>query len=101
MVHRLAELGAEIAAYDPEGGANGRAELTRWDRVRVVDRMFDAPEGADALLIATEWEAFREPDFPRLAKTMRQKVIFDGRNLLDPAIATSHGFEYHGIGRQQ
>jgi UDPglucose 6-dehydrogenase len=99
MVHRLAELGAELSVYDPEAGKNGRAELARWERVRVVDRMFDAPDGADALLIATEWDAFREPDFPRLSKVMRQRILFDGRNLLDPAIAAAEGFEYHGIGR--
>jgi len=59
----------------------------------------DALEGADALFIATEWTEFRSPDFGSMRAAMRQPVVFDGRNLYDPSIMRSHGFEYRGIGR--
>jgi UDPglucose 6-dehydrogenase len=59
----------------------------------------DAAKGADALVIMTEWKAFRSPDFDGLAKVLRQPVIFDGRNLYEPAVVAGHGFEYYAIGR--
>ena len=59
----------------------------------------DAAKGADAVVIVTEWKAFRSPDFDGLRKVLRQPVIFDGRNLYEPAVVEGHGFEYHAIGR--
>jgi len=59
----------------------------------------DAAKGADALVIMTEWKAFRSPDFDGLIEILRQPVIFDGRNLYEPAVVAGHGFEYHAIGR--
>jgi UDPglucose 6-dehydrogenase len=55
--------------------------------------------GADALVIVTEWKEFRSPDFDAIAKALKQPVIFDGRNLYDPAALRSRGIEYHAIGR--
>ena len=64
---------------------------------------YDAPyaalEGADALAIVTEWKAFRSPDFARIKTTLAEPVIFDGRNLYDPAVVSAAGLEYHAIGR--
>jgi UDPglucose 6-dehydrogenase len=59
----------------------------------------DALEGADALLIVTEWKAFRSPDFARIGRSLRQHIIFDGRNLFDPQLMAEAGFEYFAIGR--
>jgi UDPglucose 6-dehydrogenase len=59
----------------------------------------DAARGADALVVVTEWKAFRSPDFDRLRTELRQPVIFDGRNLFDPATMLEAAFEYHAIGR--
>jgi UDPglucose 6-dehydrogenase len=61
--------------------------------------MYEATQGADALVICTEWREFRNPDFERLAKSMKQKKIFDGRNLYDPQTLVEHGFNYFSIGR--
>ena len=58
-----------------------------------------ALEGADALVIVTEWKEFRSPDFAHLARTLRQPVVFDGRNLFEPADMQALGLEYHAIGR--
>jgi UDPglucose 6-dehydrogenase len=60
---------------------------------------YEAVEGADALMIATEWKEFRSPDFDRLKSLLSQPVIFDGRNLYDPAILARFGFSYYAIGR--
>ncbi len=58
-----------------------------------------ALEGSDALLIVTDWRQFKSPDFERMRRTLKQPVVFDGRNLYEPAMMQSYGFEYHGIGR--
>jgi UDPglucose 6-dehydrogenase len=60
---------------------------------------YEAAEGADALLIATEWQEFRSPDFDRLKQILKAAVIFDGRNLYDPAMVGRFGFTYYAIGR--
>jgi UDPglucose 6-dehydrogenase len=65
----------------------------------LVDSSEAALDGADALAIATEWQEFRSPDFERIRDALRHKVIFDGRNLYDPALVRSYGLTYHGIGR--
>ena len=59
----------------------------------------EAAEGADALVIMTEWKAFRSPDFDELKRLLKHPVIFDGRNLYEPAVMQAHGLEYHAIGR--
>jgi UDPglucose 6-dehydrogenase len=58
-----------------------------------------ALHGADALVIATEWKEFRSPDFEAIARSLKQPIIFDGRNLYEPAALRTRGFEYHAIGR--
>ena len=73
--------------------------MTGWRGIEFAPSAQDAVEGADALVIVTEWREFRSPDFPRLQRTLRSKVIFDGRNLFDPAVVRDAGLEYHGIGR--
>lgn len=65
----------------------------------VVDKSMAALQGADALLIVTEWKEFRSPDFEHLKRTLRQPVVFDGRNLFEPDLMRAEGLEYHCIGR--
>ena len=67
--------------------------------LHLVGQATTALEGADALVIVTEWKEFRSPDFAHLAATLRQPVIFDGRNLFEPADMSELGLEYHAIGR--
>ncbi len=98
----LAELkrrGAAVTAYDPVAMPEARRLYAGDATVAFADTAIDAARGADALVIMTEWKAFRSPDFAELAKALKAPVIFDGRNLYEPAVARSHGFEYHPIGR--
>ena len=69
------------------------------DKIEYAENPYDILDGADALVIATEWGIFRAPNFDEIAKRMKNKLIFDGRNLLDPGIAHSSGFRYTSIGR--
>ena len=92
-------LGAEVATYDPVALAQARIALGERTGLRLLDQAHAVLEGADALVIVTEWKEFRSPDFAYLAATLRQPVIFDGRNLFEPADMHALGFEYHAIGR--
>ena len=98
MINQLLEEGATISAYDPEAMDNVRKVFG--DKIQFVSNEYEAAKGADALLIATEWSAFRNPDFDRLAEEMNDKVIFDGRNLFEIEQMTEKGFYYESIGRQ-
>lgn len=97
MIEALLEGGAEVSVYDPK--ALKPAEWALGNRVKYCSRSYDAVLGADALILATEWNEFREPDFPRIKSLMRQPVIFDGRNIWNPAQLKEMGFHYEGIGR--
>jgi UDPglucose 6-dehydrogenase len=70
------------------------------DKVHFAEHMYEAADGADALLIATEWSVFRNPDFEKLTGLLKQKVIFDGRNLYELGKLQELGFYYESIGRE-
>lgn len=90
--------GARLRVHDPEAMAN--VKTTYGDRLTYCDRPYGAVEGADGLVIVTEWQEFRNPDFEIMARLLREKVIFDGRNLYDPKTPASYGFTYYSIGRR-
>lgn len=98
MINKLLEEGATISAYDPEAMEN--VQRVFGDKIQFTTNEYEAAKGADALLIATEWSAFRNPDFDRLGELLNDKVIFDGRNLFDIDQMNSKGFYYESIGRQ-
>lgn len=98
LVEKLLAEGAEITAYDPKGMDRVR-DLPIGAKIRLVDSPEDAVEGADALVIATEWPEFSHIDFRAVKNLMHSPILFDGRNLLDPETMRNYGFEYHGIGR--
>ena len=98
-IKKLLELGAKVRAYDPEAMENVKAQLE--DSVFFATDEYDAVNGADALMIMTEWPIFRTPDFDRLGETINNKVIFDGRNLYDLSDIKEKGFTYFSIGRQK
>lgn len=98
MVQALEKLGAEIVAYDPEAIDNFKKEVD--SNVKFVDNQYDALKGADALMIATEWAVFRNPDFNKVADLLNKKVIFDGRNLYDLDEMEEKEFYYESIGRK-
>ena len=88
-----------MRAYDPEAaGETARLYGTRDDLV-LCDEPYAALEGADALVIVTEWKAFRSPDFERVRAALKDAVIFDGRNLYEPEAVEAAGLAYYGIGR--
>ncbi|EER61320.1 nucleotide sugar dehydrogenase [Acidovorax delafieldii 2AN] len=99
IIEQLLARGAEIAAYDPVALAQARLVLGERPGLHLVGQADAALEGADALVIVTEWKEFRSPDFAHLAATLRQPVVFDGRNLFEPADMQALGLEYHAIGR--
>ncbi len=97
ILQRLLEAGAEIVAYDPEAIHEARRVLP--EAVRYVDRPMEAAKDADTLLLITEWNEFRSPDFSLLKSLMRRPILFDGRNIWDPEELRRLGFEYRCIGR--
>lgn len=99
VIEELLSAGAKIKAYDEE--AMERTKEVFGNRIEYAETPYDTLKDASALLIATEWNAFRNPDFKKLASGLKEKVIFDGRNLYDPEMLESMGFKYFSIGRRQ
>ena len=99
LLEQLWAAGAHVRAYDPEAAHEtarlygARADLT------LCEQPYAALEGADALVIVTEWKAFRSPDFERIRATLREPVVFDGRNIYEPKAVEAAGLAYYGIGR--
>jgi UDPglucose 6-dehydrogenase len=97
MIDALTKEGATLTVFDPEAMNNVRNLLG--DKVTYAENQYEALEGADALIIATEWNEFRTPNFLKIVTTLKNKVIFDGRNLFDIAAIRELGFYYESIGR--
>lgn len=97
MIEALLAAGATVSAFDPEAMPNVKALLG--DKINFAENQYDALEGADALIIATEWNEFRTPDFLKMVKGLKQKAIFDGRNLFEVNSVNELGFHYESIGR--
>ena len=97
VIEDLLARGARVSAYDPE--AMGEARKVLGDRIQYADTPLSAAQHADALILVTEWNEFRNPSWALLQRTMRGRVVFDGRNIWDPERVRQAGFEYTGIGR--
>lgn len=97
MIDALTELGATISVFDPEAMNNVKQVVG--DKVKYAENQYEALEGADALIIATEWNEFRTPNFLKIVTTLKSKVIFDGRNLFDVNAIKELGFYYESVGR--
>jgi UDPglucose 6-dehydrogenase len=97
VIESLLTAGANVQAFDPE--ATAEAEKIFGQRIRYAKRNYEALAGASALLVLTEWNEFRRPDFVRIKQLLKTPVIFDGRNLYDPADIRNLGFKYYSIGR--
>lgn len=98
IIERLTAMGAKVKAYDPE--AMEAVQKYTDLEVEYVDSMYDAIQGVDALLIITEWNEFRSPDFARVKQGLKSNVIFDGRNVYDLESMEKEQFTYHSIGRK-
>jgi UDPglucose 6-dehydrogenase len=105
LLQELIARGATVTVHDPVAMEEARRVLQldlgaeKLARIHFVDAPMDALDDAEALVIVTEWKAFRSPDFEQIKRRLRHPVIIDGRNLYEPALMTSQGIEYHGIGR--
>jgi len=99
LINLLIDAGASIQAFDPEAAENVRRLYGDNPKLKLVEHQYDALKGADALLIATEWDLFGSPDFEMMTKELKSKVIFDGRNLYKPEELQKLGFHYESIGR--
>ena len=88
-----------MTAYDPVAMTESRRIFGDEPRLRYTEKAMDALDGADALIIVTEWKEFRSPDFANIKARLKSAVIIDGRNLYEPAFVRSLGIEYSGIGR--
>src|SRR6266550_1236477 len=97
VIESLVGAGARVQAFDPEAMEEARKMFG--DRIQYTHRNYDALHGASALLILTEWNEFRRPDFARIKKLLKQPIIFDGRNIYDPIDLRKLGFTYYSIGR--
>ena len=98
LIEKFLEKGAKVNAYDPEAISNVKAIFG--NKVNFVSNQYDALENADFLVIATEWNVFRSPDFDKISSTLKNKVIFDGRNLYDVEDLEKLGYYYYSIGRK-
>ena len=99
VVAELARRGAVLQAYDPVAMPEAQRVLAGTPGLHFAASQQEALEGADALVVITEWKEFRNPDFDAIKAALKQPLIFDGRNIYDPALMRMHGIEYQGIGR--
>ena len=100
LIGDLLAQGARVVAYDPVAVDEAKRMLGNNAHIHYADSPMQALEGADALAIITEWKEFRSPDFDAIKAALRTPVIFDGRNLYDPAVPRAAGLQYFGIGRR-
>jgi UDPglucose 6-dehydrogenase len=100
LIVELLAAGATLSAYDPAAIEEAKRRFEGETRLSYAANSLDACEGADALIIVTEWKEFRSPDFAGIRARLRSPVIFDGRNVFEPALPRSLGIEYCGIGRR-
>jgi UDPglucose 6-dehydrogenase len=97
IARRMLEEGANVQAYDPAAGERAQGLLPGLD---LRTDAYGAAQGADVVLLATEWDEFRWIDFERVASVMRRPAIVDSRNMLDPAALRRRGFTYDAVGRR-
>jgi UDPglucose 6-dehydrogenase len=99
LMETLWQAGAQIQAFDPEAMDEAQRIYGHRDDLKLMGTKEAALHGAEALVICTEWQNFRAPDFDMIKSVLKQPVIFDGRNLYDPERLASRGIVYYGIGR--
>lgn len=99
LIDALLASGASVRAHDPEAMEESALIYADFDEFSVFEDQYEAAEAADALVLVTEWKHYWIPDFERLATSMRQKILVDGRNIWPQSAALRHGFTYHAIGR--
>jgi UDPglucose 6-dehydrogenase len=99
IIDLLAKEGVNIRAYDPVSAEEAKRIFGENGPVKLCRNAYEAADGADALVIVTEWKEFRSPDFDRLKQILKSPLVFDGRNIYDPSMLARFGFTYYAIGR--
>lgn len=99
VIRELVKMNASVAAHDPEAVATFQERLGPDKLVSYAENYYDTLDGADALILCTEWNVYRKPNFPRMKDRMKGAVIFDGRNILSQREVREHGFCYYSVGR--
>jgi UDPglucose 6-dehydrogenase len=99
LLDALWRAGMRVRAYDPEANDEARRIYGERDDLSLCEDPYAALEGADALVVVTEWKAFRSPDLDRVRASLREPVLFDGRNIFEPKAIEASGIAYYGIGR--
>lgn len=99
LMESLWEKGAKVKAYDPEAMEETKRIYGERDDLEMTSNAYEALDDADALVVCTEWQAFRSPDWKQVGEKLKQKVVFDGRNLYQASWLTERGFDYYSIGR--
>ena len=99
IIGLLLDAGVEVSAFDPVVKEVSSFKSHSLDRCNLVEDAYSALKDADMLFLLTDWREFMSPDFRRMFETMRQPVVFDGRNIWNPQALKSRGFTYYGIGR--
>jgi len=97
LMQKAIDAGATVKAHDPVAADNCKKEMG--DKVQVVDTMYEAIQGADAVVISTDWDEFKQPDFDKVRSSLKQPVVFDGRNLYRLEQMAREGFVYYSVGR--
>jgi UDPglucose 6-dehydrogenase len=98
LIRQILEAGGEVRAYDPQAMEKAKAQLPA---VTYCESAYQAAQGAECLILATEWEQFRQLDWAVVRETMSRPLILDGRNFLQAETMRGLGFEYYGVGRPQ
>ena len=101
VIQSLLAAGAQVRAYDPEAQEKAREIFAELEGIDICSKREETLIDADALVVVTEWNEFRSPDFAELSERLKAKVVFDGRNLYDPEVLKANGLAYYGIGRGQ
>jgi len=99
IIDGLLARGASVRAFDPIAADAASKIYLDKPQISFHNDIYQATDNTNGLIIATEWKNFKSPDFQRLKQNMNDAVIFDGRNIYDPNVLSSHGFKYHGVGR--
>ncbi len=97
LIAKLLAAGATVCAFDPVAMTECRRRMG--DRIEYASTMYEALDGADAMIVVTEWQEFKIPKFTYIEKALKEKVIFDGRNIYSPEQMKEFGYIYYGIGK--
>ena len=100
IIRELCNRGATVSAFDPAAVDEAKKVFSNDERVTFETERYQVLDDADALILLTEWKAFRSPDLARIRKALRSGIIFDGRNVFDPELVREHGLDYYSIGRR-